>query len=50
LIRAVVGPLDALHGVRKYDGRAFRPIEIIEPIRRIAEVDHPSTRSGAEVI
>jgi len=38
LIRAVVGPLDALHGVRKYDGQAFRPIEIIEPIRRIAEV------------
>ncbi len=38
LIRAVVGPLDVLHGVRKYDGRPFRPIEIIEPIRRIAEV------------
>ena len=32
LIRAVVGPLDALHGVRKYDGRPFRPIEIIEPV------------------
>ena len=38
LIRAVVGPLDALQGVRKYDGRPFRPIEIIEPILRIADV------------
>jgi len=37
LIRAVVGPLDALHGVRKYDGRPFRPIEIITSIREIAE-------------
>ena len=37
LIRTVVGPLDALHGVRKYDGRPFRPIEIIEPIQQIAE-------------
>jgi pyruvate/2-oxoacid:ferredoxin oxidoreductase alpha subunit len=36
LIRTVVGPLDTLHGVRKYDGRPFRPIEIIEPVRRIA--------------
>ncbi len=32
LIRAVVGPLDVLHGVRKYDGRPFRPIEIIEAV------------------
>jgi 2-oxoglutarate ferredoxin oxidoreductase subunit alpha len=39
LIRAVVGPLDALHGVRKYNGQAFRPIEIIEPIRNIVSVD-----------
>lgn len=36
LIRAVVGPLDKLHSVRKYNGRAFRPIEIIEPIERAA--------------
>jgi len=36
LIRAVVGPLDSLHGVRKYDGRPFRPIEIMEPIARVA--------------
>jgi hypothetical protein len=38
LIRAVVGPLDALHGVRKYNGQPFRPIEIIEPVLRIAGV------------
>ncbi len=39
LIRSVVGPLDALHGVRKYDGRPFRPIEIIEAVRRVAATD-----------
>jgi 2-oxoglutarate ferredoxin oxidoreductase subunit alpha len=39
LIRGVVGPLDLLHGVRKYDGRPFRPIEIIEPIERVAHAD-----------
>ncbi|MDB5092646.1 MAG: 2-oxoglutarate ferredoxin oxidoreductase subunit alpha [Candidatus Eremiobacteraeota bacterium] len=37
LIRTVVGPLDALHGVRKYDGRPFRPVEIIEAIQRTAQ-------------
>ena len=36
LIRYVVGPLDALHSVRKYDGRPFRPIEVIDPVRRFA--------------
>ena len=36
LIRAVVGPLPTLRGVRKYDGRPFRPIEIIDPIRNAA--------------
>lgn len=41
LIRAVVGPLDLLHAVRKYDGRPFRPIEIIEPIRRLARIGEP---------
>jgi 2-oxoglutarate/2-oxoacid ferredoxin oxidoreductase subunit alpha len=41
LIRAVVGPLDALHGVRKYNGQPFRPIEIIEPVQRIAAVGAP---------
>ena len=34
LIRVVVGPLEQMHSVRKYNGRAFRPIEIIEPIER----------------
>ncbi|MBV8581406.1 MAG: 2-oxoacid:acceptor oxidoreductase subunit alpha [Candidatus Eremiobacteraeota bacterium] len=34
LIRAVVGPLDVLHGVRKYDGRPFRPIEIVDAVLR----------------
>jgi 2-oxoglutarate/2-oxoacid ferredoxin oxidoreductase subunit alpha len=36
LIKSVVGPLDALHGVRKYDGRPFRPVEIVDPVRRVA--------------
>ena len=36
LIRYVVGPLDVLHSVRKYDGRPFRPIEVIEQVRRFA--------------
>jgi 2-oxoglutarate ferredoxin oxidoreductase subunit alpha len=36
LIRYVVGPLPKMHGVRKFDGRPFRPFEIIEPIERIA--------------
>lgn len=36
LIRSVVGPLEALHSIRKYDGRPFRPIEIIAPIARAA--------------
>ena len=34
LIRAVVGPLPHMHSIRKYNGRAFRPIEIIEPVQR----------------
>ena len=38
LVRAVVGPLESLHGVRKYDGRPFRPIEVIEAIRRTADI------------
>jgi 2-oxoglutarate ferredoxin oxidoreductase subunit alpha len=39
LIRAVVGPLEGLHGLRKYDGRPFRPIEIIAPIAHLNDVD-----------
>jgi 2-oxoglutarate ferredoxin oxidoreductase subunit alpha len=41
LIRYVVGPLDSLHSLRKYDGRPFRPIEIIDPIQRLEGVDVP---------
>jgi len=36
LVRYVVGPLERMHRVLKYDGRPFRPIEIVEPIRRAA--------------
>ncbi len=36
LIRYVTGPLEKMERVLKYDGRPFRPIEIIEPIRRSA--------------
>jgi 2-oxoglutarate ferredoxin oxidoreductase subunit alpha len=51
LIRAVVGPLDALHGLRKYDGQPFRPIEIIEAVRRLAEADYrPAQDDTAEVL
>lgn len=38
LIRYVVGPLEHMHGVRKYNGKAFLPIEIIEPIERAASL------------
>ncbi len=40
LIKTVVGPLGALHGVRKYDGRPFRPLEIMEAVRVAATGDH----------
>lgn len=36
LIRYVTGPLEKMQRVLKYDGSPFRPIEIIEPIRRSA--------------
>jgi len=36
LIRYVVGPLEKTQRVLKYDGRPFRPAEIVEPIRRSA--------------
>lgn len=39
LVRSVAGPLDRLQGIRKYDGRPFRPIEIIAPIARVAHAD-----------
>lgn len=34
LIRYVTGPLPHMHTVRKYNGRPFRPIEIIEAVNR----------------
>ncbi len=41
LIRYVVGPLERMHAVLKYDGRPFRPFEIIDPIERHALVRVP---------
>jgi len=38
LIRYVVGPLDRMHRVLKYNGRPFRPIEVIEAIEKHADV------------
>ena len=32
----MTGPLEKMHAIRKYDGRPFRPKEIIEPIERVA--------------
>ena len=36
LVRYVVGPLERMHGVLKYNGRPFRPIEIVEPVLKVA--------------
>ncbi len=36
LIRYVTGPLEKMHAIRKYDGRPFRPKEIIGPIEHVA--------------
>jgi len=41
-IRGTVGPLETLHGVRKYDGRPFRPCEIIEAVARVAGIAAPA--------
>ena len=41
LVRYVVGPLERMHAVLKYDGRPFRPLEIIEPIERLARLHVP---------
>jgi 2-oxoglutarate ferredoxin oxidoreductase subunit alpha len=35
LIRYVTGPLPSLRSIRKYDGRPFVPIEIMEPVRSV---------------
>jgi 2-oxoglutarate/2-oxoacid ferredoxin oxidoreductase subunit alpha len=34
LIRYVTGPLPHMHAVRKYNGRPFRPIEILEAVHK----------------
>jgi len=39
LIRYVTGPLESMHPVRKYDGKPFRPIEIIGAVERFASPD-----------
>ena len=44
LIRYVTGPLDYMHLVNKYDGKPFRPIEIIEAIERHALLRGPGER------
>jgi 2-oxoglutarate ferredoxin oxidoreductase subunit alpha len=49
LVRYVVGPLEYMHSVRKYNGRAFRPIEIIEPIERLALVHVDGAREKRAV-
>ncbi|MDP9024921.1 MAG: 2-oxoacid:acceptor oxidoreductase subunit alpha, partial [Candidatus Eremiobacteraeota bacterium] len=41
LIRYVVGPLEHMHLVNKYDGKPFRPIEIIDAIERHALLHMP---------
>src|SRR5271165_31968 len=45
LVRYVVGPLEHMHRILKYNGRPFRPIEIIEPIT----ARKPAARIRAEV-
>ncbi|HEX3463166.1 MAG TPA: 2-oxoacid:acceptor oxidoreductase subunit alpha [Candidatus Elarobacter sp.] len=50
LIRAVVGPLDALHGVRKYDGRPFRPIEVIDAVLDTSGLTLRQGDAAAEVL
>jgi 2-oxoglutarate ferredoxin oxidoreductase subunit alpha len=41
LIRYVVGPLEGMHLLNKYDGKPFRPIEIIEAVERHALLRAP---------
>jgi 2-oxoglutarate ferredoxin oxidoreductase subunit alpha len=41
LVRYVVGPLERMHAVLKYDGRPFRPFEIVEPIEGLARLRVP---------
>ena len=40
-VRGVRDFLERMHAVLKYDGRPFRPLEIIEPIERLARLHVP---------
>jgi len=42
LIRYVVGPLPSLHPVLKYNGKPFRPIEIIDAVENVAPAREPA--------
>jgi len=42
LIRYVVGPLEMVHPVLKYNGKPFRPIEIIDAVAKFAPVREPA--------
>jgi 2-oxoglutarate/2-oxoacid ferredoxin oxidoreductase subunit alpha len=46
LIRAVVGPLPHVHPVLKYNGKPFRPIEVIEAVEKTANVRRLAGVSG----
>jgi len=46
LIRYVTGPLERMHLVNKYNGKPFRPIEIIEAIERHALLRGPQAEPG----
>jgi 2-oxoglutarate ferredoxin oxidoreductase subunit alpha len=41
LIVNVVGPLDELHLVNKYDGKPFRPVEIVDAVEKYAMLRFP---------
>jgi pyruvate/2-oxoacid:ferredoxin oxidoreductase alpha subunit len=48
LIRYVTGPLERMHLVNKYDGKPFRPIEIIEAVERYALLRGPGEPPDAD--
>jgi 2-oxoglutarate ferredoxin oxidoreductase subunit alpha len=47
LIRYVTGPLERMKLVNKYDGKPFRPIEIIDAVERFALLRGPESESSA---
>ena len=49
LIRYVTGPLARMHAVRKYDGRPFRPIEVIDAVKNLLGKAVVSAAQGASV-